>query len=41
MLKNISLAAGGSLLEGPQRFAPRMHHVCTIDPKKPEGEKKP
>ena len=41
MLKNISLAAGGSLLERPQRFAPRMHHVCTIDPRKPEGEKKP
>jgi hypothetical protein len=41
MLKNIGLAAGGSLLEGPERFAPRMHHVCTFDPRKPAEEKKP
>jgi uncharacterized protein YbjT (DUF2867 family) len=41
MVKNIGLAAGGPLLAGPERFAPRMHHVCAFNPRKPAREKKP
>lgn len=40
MLKKISRAAKGSILEGPQRFAPGSHHVCAFDAGTREGEKR-
>jgi hypothetical protein len=37
MLKKIALAAGSPILEGPERFAPGRHHVCSFDPRKYQG----
>ncbi len=34
MLNGIARAAGNRILEGPDRFAPRLPHVCRIDPSK-------
>jgi uncharacterized protein YbjT (DUF2867 family) len=33
MLKGIAKAVGKPILEGPNRFAPRLHHACYIDPR--------
>lgn len=33
MLKGIARSLGRPLLEGPQRFAPRMEHVCYFNPR--------
>lgn len=33
MLKGIAGAVGKPILEGPERFAPRRHHVCHFDPR--------
>jgi hypothetical protein len=33
MLRGIARSVGGRILEGPDRFAPRLPHVCRIDPK--------
>jgi uncharacterized protein YbjT (DUF2867 family) len=33
MLKGIAKAAGKQIIQGPDRFAPRLHHVCDVDPK--------
>jgi len=32
MLRGIARSVGNSILEGPDRFAPRLPHVCRIDP---------
>lgn len=32
MLKGIAGAVGRPIIEGPDRFAPRRHHVCHVDP---------
>ena len=32
MLQGIARAVGGAIVEGPDRFAPRLPHVCRIDP---------
>jgi uncharacterized protein YndB with AHSA1/START domain len=32
MLKGIARSVGSCILEGPDRFAPRLPHVCRIDP---------
>ena len=34
MLRGIARSAGSRILEGPDRFAPRLPHVCRIDPTK-------
>lgn len=33
MLKGIARSVGKRVLDGPDRFAPRLPHVCRIDPK--------
>ncbi|MBN2033804.1 MAG: SDR family oxidoreductase [Deltaproteobacteria bacterium] len=33
MLKGIARAVGKPIVEGPDRFAPRRHHVCRFDPR--------
>jgi hypothetical protein len=33
MLKAIAKAVGKRIVQGPDRFAPRRHHVCHLDPK--------
>ena len=33
MLRGIARAVGKPLAEGPDRFAPRLHHICRIDPR--------
>ncbi|MBN2126296.1 MAG: DUF2867 domain-containing protein, partial [Deltaproteobacteria bacterium] len=38
MLRAIALSTGGSLLEGPQRFAPGRPFVCRLDPRAPPGK---
>jgi hypothetical protein len=35
MLKGIAKAAGKSIKQGPDRFAPRRHHICHSDPRVP------
>jgi hypothetical protein len=33
MLKGIAKAVGKPVVQGPDRFAPRRHHVCHFDPR--------
>ena len=33
MLKGIAKAVGAPILQGPDRFAPRLPHVCRVDPR--------
>jgi hypothetical protein len=33
MLRGIARAVGRPIVEGPDRFAPRRHHVCYLDPR--------
>jgi len=33
MLKGIARAVGRPILQGPDRFAPRRHSVCSVDPR--------
>jgi hypothetical protein len=35
VIRKISEASGRPLLEGPERFAPGLRHVCAVDPRKP------
>ena len=41
MLKKIGRAVGRPVLEGPERFAPGRHHVCSFDPRKYQGDGPP
>ena len=41
MLKKIGCAVGRPVLEGPERFAPGRHHVCSFDPRKYGGNRPP
>jgi hypothetical protein len=34
MLRGIARSVGGHIVEGPDRFAPGLPHVCRIDPTK-------